>query len=223
MLANVEKTISQFNNDLKVLFESRITDIIIYGSVVRGGFNKNRSDIDFIVILKDEITIMDIESIEGLHRKYRATKNLTSILEGRYLGLTNNVFVNGYYVGTNPKGWKQISEIGFENIESAMILDCYMTLYDSNILPSIIEYDWIKVHEEIVNQIDEFIDNDLLSDNQRFVEYALSTSARSLYTYKEDAFISKQKALKWIEHNYMILDYNNPKESLNKIRNLLGR
>ncbi|MCF7924284.1 MAG: nucleotidyltransferase domain-containing protein [Candidatus Izimaplasma sp.] len=223
MLTNVEKAISKFNNDLKVLFGSRVIDIIIYGSVVRGGFNKNRSDIDFIVFLKDEITTVDAKSIIELHKKYRSIGKLTSLLEGRYLGLVDNKFINGFYVGTNPEGWINIDEIGFSNIESAMILDCYMTLYDSNILPSIIEYDWIKVHEEIVNQIDKFIDNDLLSDNQRFVEYALITSARSLYTYKEDAFISKQKALKWIEHNYMILDYNNPKESLNKIRNLLGR
>jgi len=222
MIEKVMKATSLFKKDIEKYFGNRVIDIIIYGSVVRGGFNSKRSDIDFLVIIDNPLIYEDIVWIKNLHTKYRNGRKLQSLLEGRYIGFIENKFSNGYNVGTKPNGWKKLSVIGYDNIESAMILDCHESLYGLDIVTWILNFNWTDINKQIHEQIDSFINSDLLLSNEKYKEYALITAARSLYTYTQKGFISKAKAKIWIEHNYLILEKNNPKECLVKIKTLLN-
>jgi GNAT superfamily N-acetyltransferase/predicted nucleotidyltransferase len=221
MRNDVKKTIDLFKDQLNENFGSRLIDIIIYGSVIRGGFNEDSSDIDFIVLIQDELFTNDIKFIETLHKKYRKSNTLSRLLEGRYVGLRNDKFVNGYYVGTNQKGWKPISEIGFDGIESAMILDAYESIFHKHNIINLLHVSWDQIVNEIRNQIDEFISNDLIGRNEAYTRYALVTASRSLYTYIEVGFISKNEVIEWMRENYFEINFNNPKLFLSKIKAII--
>jgi len=217
----LKKAISTFKIDLDKIFKSRVIDVILYGSVIRGGFNLISSDIDFIVLLEGKLSQKDVTKIEGLHLSYRQSDSLVRLLEGRYAGLQNNRFVNGYYIGTNPKGWKPIDKFGFDNLESAMILDAYESLNHNQTIKSMLHFSWDKIKIEILNQIDGFIKNNLLTENESYKNYALVTASRSLYTFLNRKFISKSNAAKWIADNYFEIDHNNPIFCLSKIKELI--
>ncbi|MGD9909897.1 MAG: nucleotidyltransferase domain-containing protein [Candidatus Izemoplasmatales bacterium] len=219
----IKKTLDKFQKDLKERFDRKIIDIVIYGSVIRGGFNSKKSDIDFIVFLNEELTEVDIVKIKELHAEYRMTRNLLSLLEGRYIAIDNNRFVNGYYVGTNVKGWKQLTETGFNDIEVAMILDSYLSLFMTNTISKLLHFDWIEIRNQICMQIEGFLNNELLLSDEGFKKYALITAARSLYTYLESGFISKNRAQQWIEHNFLKIDYQKPRECLIRIREIIRK
>ncbi len=213
----------KFRKDLISRFDNKIIDIVIYGSVIRGGFNSKKSDIDFIVFLNEELTEVDMVKIKEMHTEYRRTRKLLSLLEGRYIAIDNTRFVNGYYVGTNVQGWKPLSDIGFDSLESAMILDSYMSLYRMNTISMVLHFDWAEIRDQICVQIEEFINNELLLSDEGFKEYALITAARSLYTYLESGFISKKGAKQWIEHNFLQIDYRKPREYLYGIREIIRK
>lgn len=219
----IKKTLYKFQKDLKKRFDKKIVDIVIYGSVIRGGFNSKESDIDFIVFLNEQLTEVDIVRIKEMHTEYRMTRKLLSLLEGRYIAIDNTSFVNGYYVGTYVKGWKPLLETGFNDIESAMILDSYMSLYGTNTISMLLHFDWIEIKNQISMQIEEFTNNELLLSDEGFKKYALITAARSLYTYLESGFISKKGAQQWIEHNFLKIDYQKPREFLIRIREIIRK
>ncbi len=221
MQKSIERVIGIFRNDLEKLFRNRVIDIIIYGSVISGGFNSGTSDIDFIVIIEDALSSEDINTIKKLHIQYRQNSNLERLLEGRYAGLQNDKFINGYYVGTDQKGWRPIDRLGFDNIESAMILDDYESLYKKQIITKLLHFTWVSIENEIRNQIDGFIYNDLLGVNETYTNYALVTASRSLYTFLYRKFISKVDAVEWIGDKYFEMDYNNPKYFLSKIKEMV--
>ncbi|MBU1093602.1 MAG: nucleotidyltransferase domain-containing protein [Firmicutes bacterium] len=206
----VKNVVEQFNKDLSGIFGNRLLEIIIYGSSVRGGFCPDSSDIDFIVLIKSELSNDDQMKIQNLHTQYRKSKSIVSLFEGRYIGLENDKVTSGYYVGTNPKGWKPIHNLGFGDLESAMILDSYKAIYKTDLLNSLINFDWNVVYKEISFQLDEFLTNDLLLINEAYKKYALITAARSLYTYTMKGFISKLDVHDWIKNNYIDIDYGNP-------------
>ncbi len=54
-------------------YHTLVLGLYIQGSVALKGFNKNRSDIDFIVVLKNaEVRDEDISDIEAIHEKLRS-------------------------------------------------------------------------------------------------------------------------------------------------------
>ncbi len=222
MRNDIRKTIDSFKVQLHKDFGDRLIDIIIYGSVIRGGFDENSSDIDFIVLVKDKLSTKDMKVIERLHLKYRQSETLLRLLEGRYLGLKNEKFVNGFYVGTNQKGWKPIDELGFDSIESAMILDDYISLFKEHTLIKLLHVNWNEITTEIRRQIESFLSNELLGESVSYTRYALTTASRSLYTYIKAGFVSKLEVEDWMIENYFEIDESNPKVFLSKIKAIVS-
>jgi hypothetical protein len=114
MIKVVSKTLKQFDYDLNNILKNNYLDIILYGSNTLNNFVPHRGDIDFIVILKDDISDIEINGIFNLHDIYRSRKynNLEYQLEGMYypVKVLENIcckFV-GCYIGTGRKGWKKI-------------------------------------------------------------------------------------------------------------------
>lgn len=194
----MDVVVSEFNRDLSLFFNNRIIDIILYGSTIRGGFNKETSDIDFIVFVDGPLTENDISFLIELHERYRLGDTLKKLLEGRYLSYQDNQFVNGYYVGTSRKGWKPLNDIGFDYTEQAMILDSFKTLNETTILEEVLISNYVEVRKEIKNQLKFFLETELLDKDKGFRDYALVTAIRSLYTYLNEGFISKVEAMNWI-------------------------
>jgi len=222
MLVQIKYTINKFNLDLKKLFSNRLLDIVIYGSTVRGGFCEQSSDIDFIVFVDDIISKKDKKFIISLHEKYRQSTGSEHLLEGKYIGIKDLKMSNGYYIGTSRSGWKEINKFNSDYIEQAMILDCYCSNYDSGFLQNVIISDFDKVNSEILKQIDSFIAMDILGKNTGFAEYACVAAAKSLYTFINKGFLSKQDAQIWLEKDFFPIDYENAFGYMKKIKSLIS-
>ena len=70
-----------------------IEGIYIYGSITLGAFNEEKSDIDFIVLLKRSLTRLELETIQGVHSQMSESK-IGKRMDGVYvqvstLGKTN--------------------------------------------------------------------------------------------------------------------------------------
>jgi predicted nucleotidyltransferase len=217
----IRNTLDRFRRDLINIFENRLIDIVIYGSVIRGGFDSNTSDIDFLSIIHGELSLKDICDITELHKKYRKEDDWVSLLEGRYIGIKDYTCINGYYVGTSKKGWKVMTEIGYGDLESAMILDSYESLMKIDLVNKLLHFTREGIVKEIRNQINDFIENDLLSNDKKYTNYTVITACRSLYTYLENGFISKVDVIPWMKENHFEVDFNNPGMVLNKIKDMI--
>jgi hypothetical protein len=119
MIKVVSKTLKQFDYDLNNILKNNYLDIILYGSNTLNNFIPHRGDIDFIVILKDDINDIEINELFNLHDIYRSKKynNLEYQLEGLYypVKVLENIYCEfvGCYIGTGRKGWKKITR--FQN------------------------------------------------------------------------------------------------------------
>ncbi|KFZ26895.1 MAG: Nucleotidyltransferase domain protein [Candidatus Izimaplasma bacterium HR2] len=218
MNKELHQVVNKFKEDISSLLEQEVIDVIIYGSAVRGGFNPFDSDIDFIVFVDRKLSSKDISKLLKYHLMLRGKLTLDKLLEGRYMAIEDGNVINGYYVGTNSKGWKEITSLGFGHIESAMILDSYTSLNNHNIINEIITYNWDSVIKEIYIQINGFLNNRMLGVNDNYTKYAIVTAARSYYTFTKKLFISKQGALNWMKEIQSMNGLDNPREYILRIK-----
>lgn len=209
MDVEIKNVLQCFRNDIEKLIEDDLLDIVLYGSTVRGGFIPGKGDIDFLVIVSGTITDNEIDKLKEYHLSLRKQDNLLSQLEGTYIGINYNKVINGYYVGTNMNGWKKITSLSFSNLESAMILDKYHSLNKTDILLQFLTYDWEIIRDEIVVQVNDFMNHPLLVENMDYTIYALKAATRSLYTILENGFISKKGALEWIKEKKEFYSFQN--------------
>lgn len=221
MNKDITNTITSFKEDLSFLFEDRLIDVVIYGSAVRGDFIYGKSDIDFIVFINAAFTENDYVALETMMSSLRNNENLSNKLEGTFIAIDDQLeYINSYYAGTNVKGWKRLQSLTFNNIESAMMLDAYLSMLQTNVVSKLIKYDWIQLEAEIELQIETFRNTLLKYQNVSYHLYALKTSLRSLYTLTTKRFISKNGAIDWIiktgyykQYNELLMlckRYNNP-------------
>ncbi len=205
--------ITKFNSDLQNLFGNRIIDIILYGSFVRGDFNPNSSDVDFLVFIEGKLSKKDIQRLRTLHEQYRECDTLMRLLEGRYIGIVNIEMVNGYYLGTSKSGWKELFTLGFDPIESGMILDKYVSYNNHTIINQFLTLDWSTIKKQIKIQYDDLVNHKLFLEDKGYTNYALITCARSLYTYTRLGFISKVEAISWIQEMGVYFSLEHPKKT----------
>lgn len=108
----VEKTLSRFTEDLKLILKDDLFKIIIHGSYVPDDFQANQGDIDFLILThrnSDDVVNADLI---GLHEGYREDRKfLLHQLEGTYYPKSfmrnPEETLYGLYIGTT--GMKPIT------------------------------------------------------------------------------------------------------------------
>jgi hypothetical protein len=249
ILGIVLETLKQFNFDLKQILENKYLDIILYGSNSINSFTPNRWDIDFIVILDNDLNNSEIDKIFELHDNYRARKyrNLEHQLEGVYYPvkvlekIDSNIV--GCYIGTGRKGWEKITS--FQNNYFDLIQIKNNGIYYRNKKCPIYEPKKKEINEFITLEIDKLIK--LLDDNMVPSIVIIQFVARTLYYINHNQIGSKKTSCleysikynnnelikKYGEINYpdntMEVDKNFPEhkkialESLNELKEIMEK
>ena len=155
MLRLIPDEIQPMLQDFTDLLRSKLPHIVlglyIQGSVALKGFNKNRSDIDFIVVLKNaEVRDEDILDIEAIHEKLRSKHAYYMVTEGQYTSLehlnksireNNDRFPRFYY------GESQGLRSGFVDPTSLWILKHHgISVFGPEVHTLNIAVDWPDVH-----------------------------------------------------------------------------
>ena len=196
MIDIVKKTLEQFDLDLKRILMNNYLDIILYGSTSLGYFAPNYGDIDFIVVLRENLNDDRINLIYELHDEYRSKKfnNLEYQLEGVYY--PKNVLENinldfiGCYIGTGRKGWRKTTEFQLNVFDLIQIKNngiCY-----NKGKYNIYEPSENEIKKFVLEEIDK--NNKLLDENIIPSHVVIQFAARTIFYIENKRIGSKQES-----------------------------
>jgi len=200
----IQKTLDQFETDLKSILSTKYIDILIYGSIVLNDFTPHKGDIDFVVIIENDLNENEIKQIYSLHEKYRNNifNNLEYQLEGVYypIAVLTNPFIDfiGCYIGTRRKGWKQITK----NVHNCFDMIQFKNYHYCKNKTSIDFY--TPSFEEIKNCIinDYNIWNKYVDDEDVPSYVVVQWAARTIYYLNKNEIGSKTKSCIYMASKY---------------------
>ncbi|MBN2794650.1 MAG: nucleotidyltransferase domain-containing protein [Clostridia bacterium] len=192
-----KKLLNEFAGDLNESCGVEILDLVLYGSTMTGDFVQGRGDIDFLVFLNETLSEEQQVKIFNLHERYRQRKDLFKQLEGTYYFI-NQKHVDGIYIGSTRKGWKNINQVIHGPIEQGMILSCYEAFRNKVTLESFFATKWAEIYSEIDQLTQRFFTQKKEITDLDFIVYAIQTTTRSIYTIREKAFTSKTNAINYV-------------------------
>lgn len=193
-----------FHRRLKRILGNKVKDIIIHGSAANDSFVRGKGDIDFLVLLSQDVSESEYDEIIDYHQKSRLNQNLESQLEGSYVVLSDckNYVNGGIYIGSTESRWKRFTGDCFSSLDKAHISAINYSLYNEKYIDQLFNYNWEDVKSEIrVNTEKSLALLEELPDLD-FKLYALHTAVRSYYTYKTHTFSSKLQALELMENDF---------------------
>lgn len=236
----MEKTIENF--DLESLFNDFAVEVIkilgdnlkttvIYGSVALGDFAKGKGDIDFLCIVEKDLTDQEIKGIQEAHDAIRngSLGELGVQLEGAYYTLPmvkdiKNGYGRGYYLGTNRKGWKEVSSAASLNyIDISMILRYGIVIAGEDPKEYIDLPTELQIRNEFVNKLTNYIDiGKKLEDIGLSIEMVYFC-VRGLNTILVGDLLSKSMACKWFSQKYSASKWSQLVEYISQFRYPLAK
>jgi predicted nucleotidyltransferase len=213
----------KFDEQIKVILSDRILDTIVHGSSVDGGFIEGKGDIDFLVVVNTAISDVQYEALIAYHKGLRERGGLLGQFEGCYLVVDEESLkiLSGVYIGSTISRWRPFEGDIFSDLFKAHVCHCHYSLHGARLIESIFTFEWVEVEREIQMSLVDLLDLfDKLEDDE-FKLHALHVGARSLYTYKNRAFITKVEALMWLASLSDFIDYEKFLVEMTDYRSLL--
>lgn len=123
--SSIQKLLKQYGEMLRDTLGDKVHGVYIYGSLATGAFDENKSDIDFMTILKTDVTQETVEQLQSIHKRLKLLHPMAVRLEGEYVPLADVItskpsktypyFAFGKfqgYVGIKSMAWYQIVTMG---------------------------------------------------------------------------------------------------------------
>lgn len=200
-------------NDIIIVLLSKVKEILgeqfvamyIHGSLAVGDFNVKSSDIDFLVVTKNGVSMDVFNSLKKMHLEILAMENKwANKLEGSYIP---KQLLNTYEPPKEPRPYVNEGEFCLEHYGYEWILEQY-TIREygiaiegpdpKNMINPISSADLKKVSLILLKNwwVPMVKDTSRLKESH-YQPYAILTMCRSLYMYDHGAVVSKQVAAKW--------------------------
>ncbi|WP_167578613.1 aminoglycoside adenylyltransferase domain-containing protein [Jeotgalibacillus proteolyticus] len=209
----LSKSVSSFLNDfsrrVRFILPQKAVGMYIYGSVALEAFNSNKSDLDFVVFLQEELDKKELRALKELHRQLVKTSPYGEKLDGMYL--------QENHAGKDNKNQPQ-----YPYCENGKIKTGYWDV--NGITWWMIKHRGIDLFgppaeeldlEESFEQVEKTLDYNLTyywadkaGSRKNFVkdedvEFAVLTIARILYSIDRKDIVSKEAALNWLQGQSM--------------------
>src|SRR5690348_1291938 len=84
---SVRSFLNDFSRRVKYILPQKAVGMYVYGSIALDAFDTNKSDIDFVVLLQEEIDRKELRALKNLHRQLVKTSPYGDRLDGMYLQL----------------------------------------------------------------------------------------------------------------------------------------
>ena len=191
----------EYESDLKKYFGNKIFGVYLYNSVALDGFDKDKSDINFITILNKDFEDKEVSTLRLIHNKLNNKFVYAKKMEGMYITkdnigkLNSNIkpylyFCNGKlndygYFDINYVTWWTLKYNGIP-INSSNVNSLNINVYWDNIIETM-NYNLNSYWKNKLNEKDIF-----LSDE--WIEFAVLTLCRILYTLENKCIITKMKS-----------------------------
>ncbi|ARC83242.1 hypothetical protein U732_2468 [Clostridium argentinense CDC 2741] len=200
----IVKLLDDYFASIKSAFRDKIFGVYVYNSLALGKFDANKSDIDFITILKNPLSKQELKLLYSIHKKLNIESPYGRKMEGMYiqlndLGKSNSqiapypyfadgkLTTSGYY-DINHVTWWVLKHYGVE-INSPKACDLNFEVEWSNVLDTM-DYNlniyWKdKINKNIVFLFDSWI------------EFSILTLCRILFTLENKKITSKVEGAKF--------------------------
>jgi|GEM_PF-1089541 len=203
-LDGVLDTMAAFSDTLGQTLGPNLLSVILFGSAVLGDFRPGAGDIDFIAVVKDDLTSADCDAIFRLHDHMRAGEmgELAVQIEGTYYPFSVvrdpvNAQASGCYVGTGRKGWKPVDSNRNSMADYSIIRNHGIACYGEDIREIFYEPSREELLAEIAHGLDKNIET---AGDRKDIAYALSMfhwAPRALFYAMTGRMISKSSAADW--------------------------
>ncbi|WP_454052189.1 aminoglycoside adenylyltransferase domain-containing protein [Clostridium sp. Marseille-Q7071] len=200
----IVKLLDDYYSSINSAFRDKIFGVYVYNSLALGKFDANKSDIDFITILKRPLSKQELESLSSIHKKLNIESPYGRKMEGMYiqlndLGKSNSqitpypyfadgkLTASGYY-DINYVTWWTLKHYGV-GINSPKAYDLNFEVEWNNVLDTM-DYNLNIYWKDKLNKSIVF-----LFDN--CIEFSILTLCRILFTLENKKITSKVEGAKF--------------------------
>lgn len=200
----VDLFLKRYVNELQnVLSGDQLVGVYLYGSIALGAFYAETSDIDFVAVTKEELTAEEEMNLRELHKKLCADK-FGKRIDGMYIPLVylgkNNEEMPPYVYCANGKVHKGHWDVNAVTWWTLKHHGITVTGRSARELP--LQVDWNDVVETMKYNIEQYWSRKAarpyLFFMEEWVESAVVTIGRILYTLEHEGIVSKDEGLAYM-------------------------
>ncbi|MEC2392586.1 nucleotidyltransferase [Bacillus thuringiensis serovar malayensis] len=202
--AEVKQLMEQYIVGLKEIFlDGKIVGVYVYGSIALGAFHIETSDVDFVAVLNDSVNEAEKQQIVELHKKM-SESTLGKRMDGMYIPLADlgkyNHEINEYVYCADGKaniGHWDINAVTWWTLKNQGITVIGKEVED---LPLQIKWDDVvnTMQYNVEQYWSEKAKQPYLFFIEEWVESAVVTMGRILYTLDHKTIVSKDRGLQYL-------------------------
>ncbi|MGH0431756.1 nucleotidyltransferase domain-containing protein [Bacillus hominis] len=204
----VQQLMEQYIAELKEIFsDEKIVGVYIYGSIALGAFHIETSDVDFVTVISDSMNEAEKQQIIELHKKLRKS-TLGKRMDGMYIPLADlgkyNDEMDEYVYCAEGKadvGYWDINAVTWWTLKNQGIT---VTGKEVENLPFQIQWDDVvnTMKYNVEHYWSEKAKRPYLFFIEEWVESAVVTMGRILYTLENKTIVSKDRGLQYMLELY---------------------
>ncbi|SFJ76358.1 MULTISPECIES: nucleotidyltransferase domain-containing protein [unclassified Bacillus (in: firmicutes)] len=196
--------LDQYVNELqKIISKEKLIGVYLYGSLALDAFHPETSDIDFVTVMTEQVSEAEKVKIRELHKRLY-THDLGKRMDGMYIPLGDvgkqNHEMSPYLYYSDGK----INE-GYWDINSVtwwMIKNCGITILGQKAdeLPYVVTWDDVvsTMKYNVEQYWSEKVKRPYLFLSTEWVEFAVVTIGRIIYTLEMERIVSKDEGLQYM-------------------------
>ncbi|WP_080013107.1 nucleotidyltransferase domain-containing protein [Bacillus cereus] len=200
----VKQLMGQYIAELKEIFlDEKIVGVYVYGSIALGAFHIETSDVDFVTVISDSVNEAEKQQLVELHKKLKSS-TLGKRMDGMYIPLADlgkyNDEMNEYVYCAEGKagiGYWDINAVTWWTLKNEGIT---VTGKEAENLPFQIQWD------DVVNTMKYNVEHYWIEKAKRphlffieeWVESAVVTMGRILYTLDHKTIVSKDRGFQYL-------------------------
>ena len=200
----VQQLMERYTVELKEIFlDEKIVGVYIYGSIALGAFHKETSDVDFVTVINDSVNEAEKQQLVELHKKL-SDNTLGKRMDGMYIPLADlgkyNHEINEYVYCADGKadiGHWDINAVTWWTLKNQGITVIGKEVED---LPFQIKWDDVvnTMKYNVEHYWSEKAKRPYLFFIEEWVESAVVTMGRILYTLDHKTIVSKDRGLQYL-------------------------
>ncbi|MRC31951.1 DUF4111 domain-containing protein [Bacillus thuringiensis] len=200
----VQQLMERYTVELKEIFlDEKIVGVYIYGSIALGAFHKETSDVDFVTVINDSVNEAEKQQLVELHKKL-SDNTLGKRMDGMYISLADlgkyNDEMNEYVYCADGKanvGHWDINAVTWWTLKNQGIT---VTGKEAEDLP--LQIQWNDVVNTMKYNVEQYwsekAKKPYLFFIEEWVESAVVTMGRILYTLDHKTIVSKDRGLQYL-------------------------
>ncbi|MBX0351518.1 nucleotidyltransferase domain-containing protein [Bacillus toyonensis] len=202
--AEVKQLMEQYIVGLKEIFlDGKIVGVYVYGSIALGAFHIETSDVDFVAVLNDSVNEAEKQQIVELHKKM-SESTLGKRMDGMYIPLADlgkyNHEINEYVYCADGK-----ADIGHWDINAVTwwtLKNQGITVIGKEVEDLPFQIKWDDVVNTMKYNVEQYwsekAKQPYLFFIEEWVESAVVTMGRILYTLDHKTIVSKDRGLQYL-------------------------